>query len=169
MKKLFLFLILLLFIACGDDDNGGSGNGENKTIDKKLIGKWKVEYSKYSDSSKYNEETGEFVDGENAKIIEYFGTMGEINGAPKCGMFDMKEYQIEIKEDNTIIVSKSEHPYEKTSPYIIKDGYLMWNGNTYRYNMDTGELTIELLKIGSGIGNGIATIHKISRYSKIKE
>lgn len=169
MNKILPVLMLTLFLfACGDDDNGSSGNGENNTIDKKLIGKWKVEYSKYSNSAKYNEETGEFVDNENAKIIEYFGNIGEPNVTVSTGMFDMKEYQIEIKEDNIIVVIISGSK-PKTLSYIIKDGYLMWNGNTYRYNIDTGELTIELLRIGSGIGNGIAAIHKISRYSKIIE
>jgi len=157
----------LFFIACSDDDNGGKGE-ENKYIDKAILGKWKVEYSKYSDSARYNEETGEFTDSHNAKIVEYFGTMGEINGAPKCGMFDMNEVDIEIKEDNTILVyiANANH---KTVYYRIENGYMIWNGNTLRYSINDDELIIELLIIGSGMGNGIATIHSISRYSKIIE
>jgi len=167
MNKIIPVIILSLFLfACGDDDNGESGGGNgNNTIDKKILGKWKVEYSKYSNSAKYNEETGEFIDNENANIIEYFGNFGEPNIVPRCGMFDMKEVNIEVKESNTIIIAIA-GANNKTISYTINNGCIIWSGITARYSIEGNTLVIEKIKNINGQYPGT---HTISKYSKITE
>lgn len=164
MRKLLPILFLaVLFISCSDDDNGGNDD-ENKTIDKRILGRWKVEYSIYATSAIYNEETKEFTIGQYAKVFEYFGNFGEPDIVPQTGLFDMKEYQIEIKDDNTIYVHRVENTNTSVI-YRVEDGYIKWNGNTLRYSIDNNELIIELLKIG----DKYASSYSKSIYSKITE
>lgn len=178
MRKILSLLILpILFISCSSDDIiPDPNNGENSTIDEKILGKWKVEYSKKIEPAVYNETTGKVEYNEDAIITEYEGDWGKPGIIPESGMFDNNEIAIEIKNDNNIIVSiGGGNP--KPIGYKIENGYLKRTSNIYKstmnhkYSLKDGILTVEL--IGLELVDGELTPHldyyKISRYSKITE
>lgn len=173
MKKLLPILLLaVLFISCSSDDdndpNNGNQNGKNM-IDEKILGKWKVEYSKTIKPAKFDEKTGKVSYEENALIREYLGNWGEPNIEPESGMFDSKEIRLEIKKDNTIIISiGGGNP--KTVLYKIEDGYLKQTFKDtsetlkYKYYFEDGKLVMELIPHQLNYN-----IYTISKYSKIIE
>lgn len=181
MRKLLpLILLTVFFIACSSDDdntdpNKGNNGNENNSgmIDKNILGKWKVEYSKTISPAQFDEKNSEVSYASNASIIEYFGNWGEPNVVPKSGLFDQKEIRIKIQNDNTIIVSiGGGNP--KTISYKIEDGYLKWQPSTWntskptgviKYRLESNKLIMELVK-AEGV---LLTYYTISRYSKITE
>lgn len=170
MKKLFSILLLtLLFISCSSDDDNdpddGSKNGKD-IVDQKIVGKWKVEYSKSIKPAGYVD--GKLTWDEDSKITEYEGNWGEINVVPKSGMFDTKEIRIEIKEDITIISSIGGGNPKTTVCLNIKDGYITRQSNLsndpmkYKYYFEGDILIIEVLT-----PYWISDTYIISKYSKI--
>ena len=171
MRKLLPILLLaILFISCSSDDDEQTGdNGDPITIDEAILGKWKVEYSKTVVPALFDEETGEVTYENNAIIREYFGNWGEPNIVPESGMFDVKEIRIEVKNDNTIIVSiGGNNP--KTITYKVEDGYLkqIHKNSTLTtdrlYYFEGDELVIEEMPNYYNF-----KYYTISRYSKIAE
>ncbi len=129
MKKiLYLLVLTALFVSCSSDDdtdpNNGNGNN-NGMIDEKIIGKWKVEYSKTIKGARFLED-GTLEIADNAVITEYEGDYtGHIEQTPKSGVFDYAEFKININKDNTILVSAA-GKNTKTVYYKIEDGLLKW-------------------------------------------
>lgn len=180
MRKLLPILLLaVLFISCSSDDdnedpNNGNQNGKDM-IDEKIIGKWKVEYSKTIKPAVYNETTGKPEYNEDATIKEYKGNWGEPNVVPESAMFDNKDIEIEITKENNIIVKPGGGNY-KTILYKIDKGLLKWqtkSDNPYgviKYSLDGNTLVMEIIKAESTSG-GVTHLgyYTISRYSKITE
>ncbi|MFT3994410.1 MAG: hypothetical protein QM660_08885 [Dysgonomonas sp.] len=177
MRKLLPILLLaVLFISCSSDDdnedpNNGNQNGKDM-IDEKILGKWKVEYSKTIKPAIYNETTGKVeYDEKEAKITVYEGNFGEPNVVPICGLFDTNEYNIEIKSDNSITVTRANNNPTKSISYKIEDNNLKWQSGVnnptgvVRYSLKNNLLTMELIKAeGAQL-----TYYTISEYSKITE
>lgn len=172
MRKLLPILLLaVLFISCSSDDddpNNGTQNGKNM-IDEKILGKWKVEYSKTIMPAQFDEKTGKVAYEENALIREYLENLEKPHVKPESGMFDPKEIRLEIKKDNTIIASiAGGNP--KTVSYKIEDGYLKQTFKDtsetlkYKYYFEDGKLVMELIPHHLNFN-----IYTISKYSKITE
>lgn len=117
MKKLLaIFMLLALFISCSDDDNtdpdNGNGNGKDM-IDEKIIGKWKVEYSKMIyEFNPPNPNSN--LNCTYYKIFEYNGDYdGTRETMPQAGLFDRSEIRLEFdKEGNmklTYVAYKDPH------------------------------------------------------------
>lgn len=176
MKKiLYLLMITALFVSCSSDDDNtdpNNGNGNKGMIDEKILGKWKVEYSKTIKPAIYNETTSKPEYNEDASVREYDGNFGEPDIVPGSGMFDINEYKIEIKSNNTIISTRANNNPTITVSYQIEDGYLKWisTGNTpytifIKYKLDNNKLIMEMVK-----ATGITLVeYRISEYSKITE
>lgn len=173
MKKiLYLLMLTALFVSCSSDDDNtdpNNGNGNKGMIDEKILGKWKVEYSKTIKPAQFDEKTGKVSFEENALIREYLGNWGEPNVEPESGMFDPKEIRIEIKNDNTIVVSiGGGNP--KTVSYKIENGYLKQTFKDrsetlkHKYYFEDSKLVMELLPNQLNYN-----IYTISKYSKIAE
>lgn len=174
MKKLLAILMLLaLFVSCSDDDttdpNNGNGNGKDM-IDEKIIGKWKVEYSKTISPAAYNQQTGKVEHEEDARITEYLGNYGEIGLIISSGLFSSKEVDIEITKDKKVI-SNSVMEDPKTITFdSIKDGLFLktidYSTNIFKlkYRFDKEKLIIETITPEYNRYN-----YTISEYSKIKE
>lgn len=186
MRKLLPILFLaVLFISCSDDDNNDPGNGNQNgkdMIDEKIIGKWKVEYSKTIKPAQYDEEKKDVIYPIDASIVEYNGDYDGNSNLPISGMFDNREYQINIKSDNSIFMSLAGNSSNnKTESYIIKEGYLLtggyWTGinNTgtyipfkyHKYSISGNTLTIEFIGIKENYQ--WTPYYIISKYSKITE
>lgn len=176
MKNTLLFILLLsaLFISCSSDDNNDPNNGNQNgkdMIDEKIIGKWKVEYSKTIKPAQFDEAKGEVNYPENATMIEYNGDYtGHIDQTPKTGMFDYTEFKIEINNDNTILVSQA-GKNNNTISYKIENSYLKWQTSkdsptgVIKYRLENGKLILELIKAeGTHL-----TYYTISKYSKTTE
>lgn len=177
MRKLLPILLLaVLFISCSSDDanedpNNGNQNGKDM-IDEKLIGKWKVEYSKTIKGARFLDD-GTLEIAEGAVITEYMGNFGEPNIIPNSGMFDTNEYQIEIKSDNTIISTRANNNPTRTIYYKVEDGLLKWveslkstsnQSQDHKYKIDNGKLIIERIPTTRN-----SYTYTISEYSKITE
>lgn len=168
----YLLILLALFISCSSDNdnevpNNGNPNGKD-IVDQKIVGKWKVEYSKSIKPAGYVD--GKLTWNENSKITEYEGNWGEINVVPESGMFDTKEIRIEIKEDKTIISSIGGGNPKTTTCLSMKDGYITRQSNLsddpmkYKYYFEGNILIIEVLT-----PYWINDTYIISKYSKITE
>lgn len=188
MKKILSLLMLVaLFVSCSSDDDNDPGNNGNNMIDEKIIGKWKVEYSKTINPAVYIETQEELKKlqetslvelklglnyPEDAKVIEYDGNFGEPNIIPNSGMFDMNEYQIEIKKNNSIISHRANNNPTTSIFYKVEDGYIKWinTGDSpstifIKYKLDNNKLTMEMIK-----STGITLMeYRISEYSRITE
>lgn len=186
MRKLLCLLMLTaLFVSCSSDDdtdpNNENGNN-NGMIDEKILGKWKVEYSKTIKPARYLED-GTLEIEENAVVTEYMGNYdGTEATTPKSGMFHPKEYLIDIKKDNNIYISQigntadnKDIAYKIENDLLITGGY--WDGinNTgtyipkqfHKYSLNNNTLTIEF--IGAEEGFLYIPFYTISEYSKITE
>jgi len=176
-KTFYLLMLTALFVSCSSDDDyekytGPYDDGNNNSmIDEKILGKWKVEYSKTIKPARYNETIGKPEYGKDAKIKEYYGNIGEPDISPLSGLFYHNEFQIEIKKDNSIISHRSvDNP--KIINYEIEDGYLKWinkvdNSATVfiKYKLDGNKLTMETIRrIGFELDE-----YRISEYSRITE
>lgn len=173
MKQILALLIFAFtLIGCSDSDPKTDPEPENSTIDTRLLGKWKVEYSKTIQPAIYNKETGKPEYLEDAAIYEYFGDYdGIANIIPTSGMLDKLEVDIEVKENNTLIVS-SVGKSDNIVLYKIEDNYLKWQGassrtiNVIKYYFEGNLLVMEYIEIEtSGIN---ADRYTISKYSEIK-
>lgn len=178
MKKILHLLVLTaLFVSCSSDDdtvpNNGNGNN-NGIIDEKIIGKWKVEYSKTIKPAQFDEKTGKPVYNEDASIKEYDGNFGEPNIVPESSMFGDKDVWINIKNDNAIAAYHTSYPSIGYTPkevsYKIEDGYLKQifkdTSETlkYKYYFEDDKLVVELMPHQLNYN-----IYTISKYSKITE
>lgn len=171
-------MLTALFVSCSDDNNDPGNGNKNSTIDERILGKWKVEYSKSIKPAAYNETTGKpDYNEKKADITEYFGNFGEPNIVPQSGMFDSNEYKIEINKNNTIISTRANNIPTKTIYYKIENGNLYWvnkplkpneGGNVFsyehKYKFENGKLTIERMPTSSNFYE-----YAISEYSKITE
>ena len=176
MRKLLPILLLaVLFISCSSDDdndpNNGNQNGKDM-IDEKIVGKWKVEYSKTIKGARLLDD-GTLEIADNAVTTEYIGNFGEPNVIPNSGMFDTNEYKIEIKSDNTIISTRANNNPTRTIYYKIEDGLLKWveslkstsiQSQDHKYKLENGKLTIERIPTMRN-----SYTYTISEYSKITE
>lgn len=168
-------MLTALFVSCSSDDDNtdpNNGNGNNGMIDEKILGKWKVEYSKTIKPAVYNETTGKVeYDEKEAKITEYDGNYTNDQTIPKSGMFSSDEIAIEIKNNNTINVSLAGVIKPKEISYKIEDETLKWISTdpsyffsaNHKYYFEGKILIIERMpqdKINE---------YTISRYSKITE
>lgn len=173
MKKiLYLLMLTALFVSCSSDDNNtDQDNGNKGMIDEKILGKWKVEYSKTIKGVRFLDD-GTIEIADNAVITEYNGNYtGYINQTPKSGLFDVAEFKIEIENNNSIIVS-SAGKNKITISYKVEDGYLKWikaGDRPYtifiKYRLDNKKLTMEMVK-----ATGITLVeYRISEYSRITE
>lgn len=183
-KILCLLMLTALFVSCSSDDdntdpNNGNGNN-NGMIDEKIIGKWKVEYSKTIKPAVYNETTGKPEYNEDATIKEYEGNFGEPNIVPESSMFGDKDVWINIKNDNSIAAYHTGYPSTgytpKTVTYKIENGLLKWQTkaeNPYgviKYSLDGNILVMEIIKAENTSGGATHLgYYTISRYSKITE
>lgn len=157
-------------MSCSSDDNDPDNNNGNNNgmIDEKILGKWKVEYSKTIKPAGYVD--GKLTWNEDSKITEYEGNWGEINVVPESGVFDPKEIRIEIKEDKTIISSIGGGNPKTTACLSMKDGYITRQSNLsddpmkYKYYFEGNILIIEVLT-----PYWINDTYIISKYSKIVE
>jgi len=174
MRKLLPILLLaVLFISCSSDDdndpNNGNQNGKDM-IDEKIVGKWKVEYSKTIKPAQFDEKTGKVSYEENALIREYLGNWGtEPNIEVESSMFNNKDVEINIQNDNVISV-KPGGGNHKSITYKIEDGYLKQTFKDtsetlkYKYYFEDGKLVMELIPHQLNYN-----IYTISKYSKITE
>lgn len=170
MRKLLHILMLsVLFVSCSSDENRIIDDGDNGMIDEKIIGKWKVEYSKTIKPAIYNETSGKPEYNENESVItEYKGNFGEPNTIPECGLFDVNEYNIEINANNYIFVTRVNNKPIKSINYIIEGNYLKWqvgdNNPTavVKYKLKDNRLIMELIK-AEGMKLNYYTISEYSR------
>lgn len=199
MKKVLsiLLILMVLFMAsCSDDKNTPNSNGKDdeEQIDERLLGKWKVEYSKTITPAIYieNEEdlnkrpnNQDLVIGLNhpddATVLEYFGNWGEPNVIPESGMFNRNEINIEITKNKNVVVSIGGGSPKTISFNSINDGYLISGGSMqngvitpytfYKYSFEGGGLIVELIRSENidGSINPILKEYRISKYSKITE
>lgn len=176
MKKiLYLLVLTALFVSCSSDDDNTDNNKkeENGMIDEKILGKWKVEYSKTIKGARFLDD-GTLEIAEGAIIIEYNGDYtGHIDQVPKSGIFDDAEFKIEIKDNNTIVSSVA-GANNKAVYYKVENGLLIWVSNmskptsslsqSHKYKIENNKLIIERIPTKQ---NGY--IYTISEYSKITE
>jgi len=179
MKKILALLLLAITLAAcsGNDPKTDPDPEPGSTIDNKLLGKWKVEYSKTIKPARYNPETGQIQYGKDPVTTEYFGDFdGYINTLPKTGMFDEKEVWIEILKDNKIKAYATD-PSSSTNPigtcsYKIENGYLKGQNTTtnpiflIKYYFEGKVLVMEYIGIEDPIL--LADRYVISKYSKIE-
>lgn len=179
MRKLLPILLLaVLFISCSSDDddpNNGNKNGKNM-IDEKILGKWKVEYSKTIKGARLLED-GTLEIAEGAVITEYDG---DITSAVSSYIFRGWERIIEFTNNNVLFVYdigdkgvlvNKDNSAAKYSAYKIKDNIIEWENSRGQltiipreYSLKNGELIIEIKPTTlSGY------IYVISKYSKITE
>lgn len=167
-------MLTTLFVSCSSDDDTDPNNGNNNgMIDEKIIGKWKVEYSKTIKGARFLDD-GTLEIADNAVTVEYYGNFGEPDIVPKSGLFDVNEYQIEIKKDNSIISTRANNNPTKIIYYKIEDGLLKWvdapvksTSNLvaeHKYRIENNKLIIE--RIPTQKNNYYYTL---SEYSKIEE
>lgn len=173
MRKLLPILLLtVLFMSCSSDDdndpNNGYQNGKDM-IDEKILGKWKVEYSKTIKGARFLDD-GSLEIADNATVTEYDGKYtGHVDQTPKSGIFNESEFKIDIKNDNSILVSIA-GKNNGTISYKIDNGLLVSIASTpnlnhsHKYRLENGKLTIE--RIPTSYNNYMYTI---SEYSKITE
>lgn len=164
MRKLLpLILLTVFFMACSsDDDNadpnkGNNGNQNNSgMIDKNILGKWKVEYSKTIKGARYLED-GTLEIADNAVITEYDG---DIASSINSYIFRDWERVVEFTKDNKLLVYDigdkgvfvdRDNSAAKYSVYEIKDNTIEWSNSRGQitiipriYSLKNGELTIEV-------------------------
>lgn len=175
MRKLLPVLFLaVLFVSCSSDDDNEDPNKGKETIDEKIIGKWKVEYSKTIKPAMYNESTGKpEYDETEAIITEYDGKLtSDINSY----IFNSSERAIEITKDNIIKTywfntNGGITDAKKNVSYKVEYNYLKWTSGTnnptavVKYSIKDGKLIMELIR-----AEGMTlTYYTISEYSKITE
>lgn len=175
MRKLLPILLLtVLFMSCSSDDdndpNNGNQNGKDM-IDEKILGKWKVEYSKTIKGARFLDD-GSLEIADNATVTEYDGKLtSEITSY----MFNNLERAIGITSDNYIktywfSTSGGLTDANKDLYYKIDNGLLISIASTpnlnhsHKYRLENGKLTIE--RIPTSYNNYMYTI---SEYSKITE
>lgn len=175
MKKLLaIFMLLALFVSCSDDDttdpNNGNGNGKDM-IDEKIIGKWKVEYSKTISPAIYNQQTGKVEHKEDARITEYLGNYEEIKEAPKSGLLSTEEVLIEFNKDKSVLVYDAWVVKPKQLSFTSINNGLITKKEDYtdkthklKYRFDKEKLIIETITPEYNRYN-----YTISEYSRIKE
>lgn len=193
MKKLLPILLLaVLFISCSSDDdndpNNGNQNGKNM-IDEKILGKWKVEYSKmiylFAPNPIYPNDT-------YYKIFEYEGNYnGTKETMPQAGLFSRTDIGIEFDKQSKIKISyvaykdaNSRIVEERiaTTNYKISNDSIYVEMNTsvfagFKYNLNSkGELIIGFThKIPEGLPSYNSEYlpqrenYLYSKYSKITE
>ncbi|NDV77833.1 hypothetical protein D0T57_02460 [Dysgonomonas sp. 511] len=162
-----------MFASCSSDDDGTDGGKQGNgtsMIDEKIVGKWKVEYSKTINPARYDEEKGDVLYPVDAVVTEYLGNYGEPDIIPESGLFNAKEVRIEINNKNSIIVS-SVLEKDQAISYKIEDGYLKWIANSdqkvcIKYKLNGNKLIMEMVAFENMVHPNIYTI---SEYSKITE
>lgn len=193
-KILYLLMLTALFVSCSSDDdtdpNNGNGNN-NGMIDEKIIGKWKVEYSKTIKPAVYilNEtdlkEKKELYPNLDLKIgLNYpdNATLREYDGALtseiKSYMFSDSERAIEITNDNLLKIywfntSGGLVDAKKDGTYKIEEVFLKYQTAKdnpmaiIKYQLENGILTMELINVEKSISP--FQEYRISKYSKISE
>lgn len=166
-------MLVALVVSCSsDDDNTDPNNNGNNNgmIDEKILGKWKVEYSKTIYPAIYNQEIGKVEHKEDARITEYLGNYGEVGGSPNNGMFSSREIDIAIAKDNKVISNAVMEDPRTITFDSIKDGLFI---KTYDYSTKTYKLKYwfdkERLIIETITPELEGYYYTISEYSKIKE
>ena len=176
-----------LFISCSSNDDTDPENVKS-TIDKNIIGKWNVEYSRDLSPARYIETEEELIILQkyykdsvfrigwnytnDTKITEYSGNFNwEKSSFPKTGLFSSEEIWIEIKNDNTIVVASAGSFKNISISYKIEDNYLKWKYDRgsitvfNKYSIKNGRLIMEIIKTE----NSPIFFYKLSEYSKITE
>lgn len=181
MRKLLPILLLaVLFISCSSDDdnedpNNGNQNGKDM-IDEKILGKWKVEYSKTIKGARFLDD-GTLEIAEGAVITEYDG---DITSAISSYIFRDWERIIEFTNNNVLsvydigdkgVLVNKDNSAAKYSAYRTKDNIIEWENSRGQltiipreYSLKNGELIIEI-KPTTLTGY----TYVISKYSKITE
>lgn len=163
-------MLSVLFVSCSSDENRIIDDGDNGMIDEKIIGKWKVEYSKTIKPAIYNETSGKPEYNENESVItEYKGNFdGTEATIPKSGIFDKSENSIEFRDNKNIIINIAGIIKEKSITYNVEDNYLKWqvgaNNPTavVKYKLKDNRLIMELIK-AEGMKLNYYTISEYSR------
>lgn len=177
MRKLLHILMLsALFVSCSSDENRIIDDGGNSMIDEKIIGKWKVEYSKTIKGAKLSDD-GVIEVADNAIITEYDGkTSSEI----KSYIFRDWERVIEFTDSNKLYVydigengsllNKDNSAY-KYSVYKVKGNVIEWENSRGQIGIIPREYSLKdnelIIQIKPTILTGY--IYVISKYSKITE
>lgn len=191
MKRLVTLLMLLalpiLYTSCSDKDDPDPE--KENTIDERLIGKWKVEYSKTITPAVYvideadlkvKQEKYPSLDlkiGVNpygeVSVSEYFGNYGEPDVVPRSSMFGNSDVWIDIKKSFTIDAyhtDPNEQGYKpKVFSFIKMNEGIILNGKgpslkipTWKYYFEKDLLVIELITPDLAMNQYI-----VSKYSRL--
>ena len=165
-------MLVALVVSCSSDDTEpNNGKDDNKgMIDEKILGKWKVEYSKTIKGARLLED-GTLEIADNAVITEYLGDYEETKEAPKSGLFSNEEVIIDLNKDKSVLVYDAWVIKPKTITFdSIKDGLFIkiydYSTKTYKlkYWFDKDRLIIETITPELK-----EYYYTISEYNKIKE
>lgn len=192
-KILYVLMLLALLVSCSSDNddidpnsNSNNGNGNNNgMIDEKILGKWKVEYSKniYTFFPNAPVSADKYY-----KIFEYDGSYdGTENSIPQAGFFIRKEISIEFTKEGDLIINHiNNQSYDSvkeestTTTYKVSNDSIQLTGNyplKAKYHINgNNELIIEnsysILKDDPQYNSEFLTEKEgvvFSKYSKIKE